>query len=208
MWNGFRARRAWTVFVLVAVLVGCAHSAPEPVVRDRIEPGENVGRYTHLLITHRVPPGVHVPEHERDAVVRMVEGELQSRAPGRFTFVDAALARTPAIPAAAAAVEPPPTLHMDILFTRYDEGNAGARFMLAGLGQIHLGTTVTLRDRASDQTIGVYDVSKQFAFGGIYGAMTDVRDVEAGLAAGIADILVPGPGSSGSAAAPKGKAYP
>ena len=69
---------------------------------------------------------------------------------------------------------------MDAVFTKYDGGSA-------------------------DATIGRFDISKQFAFGGIYGAMTDVRDVKKGPAANIADILVPAPES---ATAPPCNAYP
>ena len=82
-------------------------------------------------------------------------------------------------------------MRMHIVFTGYDEGSSFARFMLAGLGQIRIGTDVTLRDEITDELLGRYEVSKQFAFGGIYGGATDMEDVEEGLAKGIAEILVP-----------------
>ncbi len=61
--------------------------------------------------------------------------------------------------------------------TRYDKGSAFARFMLAGLGQIHVDATVSLRDPARDVSLGEYEVNKTFAWGGIYGASTTIEDV-------------------------------
>lgn len=195
-----RARRIACV-ALVGFVTACAHSAPDPVVRDPLTPEANLSSFTHLLITSQTMPGVGIPDAERQNVVAMVRREITERAPGRFALVDESAARSPAIPADA-AVNVPKTLHMHIVFTRYDEGNAFARFMLAGLGQIHVATDVTLKDQGADTVLGRYDVSKQFAFGGIYGGSTTVQDVEKGLAAGIAEIVVPG------TAVPKKKEWP
>ena len=46
------------------------------------------------------------------------------------------------------------TLTVAIAFTRYAEGNAFARFMLAGLGQIHIDAEVSLEDRALEKVLG------------------------------------------------------
>jgi hypothetical protein len=76
-----------------------------------------------------------------------------------------------------------------IVFTQYDDGNAFARFMLMGLGQIHIDGTVTFSDAASGQQIARYNVSKDFAFGGLYGGVTRIEDVEKGFARSVAAIL-------------------
>lgn len=58
---------------------------------------------------------------------------------------------------------------MKLVFTRYERGSAAARAILIGLGQIRIDADVMLVD-ASGQTIGQYQVAKQFALGGIAGA--------------------------------------
>ena len=74
--------------------------------------------------------------------------------------------------------------------TRYDEGSAFARAMLAGLGQIQIDGKVSLRDRAQDALLGEYEVNKTFAWGGVYGASTTIRDVEEGFAQGVATLIL------------------
>src|SRR5260370_12382171 len=84
-----------------------------------------------------------------------------------------------------------------LVFTRYDAGNAVARAFLAGLGQIRIDADVLLID-AGGQTIGRYQVSKQFAFGGVIGATTRIEDVEAGFEKSVVEIFRPSKASPGS----------
>src|SRR5262249_56796423 len=83
----------------------------------------------------------------------------------------------------------PPTLRASVTVTNYDKGNTFARFMLAGLGQIHIDAQVTLRDQDTDE-LGRFQVNKTFAWGGIYGAITRVEDVEDGFAGAVAHLLL------------------
>jgi hypothetical protein len=80
---------------------------------------------------------------------------------------------------------------MKITFTRYDGGNAFARFMLAGLGQIYIEGDVVLLDSQTMQVVAKYKVSKDFSFGGIYGGSTTIRDVEKGFARSVAEAIKP-----------------
>ncbi|HUO94207.1 MAG TPA: DUF4410 domain-containing protein [Rhizomicrobium sp.] len=77
---------------------------------------------------------------------------------------------------------------MKIHVTRFDRGNAFARAMLIGLGQIHIEATVDLND-AGGKMVAEYKVSKDFALGGIAGASTTVSDVEDGFAKSVAEIV-------------------
>ena len=79
---------------------------------------------------------------------------------------------------------------MKIHFTRYDRGNALARGILIGLGQIHIEGTVYIMDSAGQQ-VGQYAISKDFALGGVIGATTSVEDVEKGFAKSVAEIVKP-----------------
>src|SRR5690606_28290192 len=77
---------------------------------------------------------------------------------------------------------------MKVVFTEYDDGNAFARAMLAGLGQIEIEADVFLID-IEGKTLAQYEVSKTFAFGGIYGASTSIEDVEVGFIKSVVEIV-------------------
>ena len=77
---------------------------------------------------------------------------------------------------------------MKIHVTRFDRGNAFARTMMMGLGQIHIEGTVDLDD-PSGKMLAQYKVSKDFALGGIAGGTTTVEDVEDGFAKSVAEIV-------------------
>ena len=72
---------------------------------------------------------------------------------------------------------------------KYEEGNAFARAMLAGLGKMHIDADVMLTDPVSNEQMAVYDVTKGFAWGGIYGAATGIRDIEDGFAKAVAAAI-------------------
>lgn len=75
--------------------------------------------------------------------------------------------------------------------TKYDDGNAFARFMLAGLGQIHIdGDFVLAMASKESETLAEFSVSKTFAWGGAYGGSTRIEDVEPAFAEGVADAIV------------------
>jgi len=73
-----------------------------------------------------------------------------------------------------------------VYIKRYDEGNAFARVMLAGLGQMHIDATVTLKDMETKEQLAKYDVNKTFAWGGIYGGVTRITDLEDGFGKAVA----------------------
>lgn len=75
----------------------------------------------------------------------------------------------------------------NVRFTEYDRGNAFARSMMAGLGQIKLKADVTHYD--GKQAAGEFKIDKTFAWGGIYGGVTSVEDVEGGMVDGVAKTL-------------------
>ena len=75
--------------------------------------------------------------------------------------------------------------------TNYDEGNAFARFMSAGLGQIHIDGDFILSLLPSvNESVAEFTVQKTFAWGGIHGASTKIEDVEPAFAEGVADAIV------------------
>ena len=72
----------------------------------------------------------------------------------------------------------------------YDEGNRFARLMFAGLGQIHIDADVTLSDYLSKNKLAQYEITKTFAWGGVFGGNVDIRQVEVGFSKAVADAII------------------
>ena len=162
-----------TAFVLVG-LAGCAGSVAPPTVVTALPDVQRSG--LHLAgVTTQAGQGVAVRAGETDRISQLVVADIQALAPG---MVDPAAARARAL---------------RIVITRFDEGSAAARFLLAGLGQIRLEGDVAIVDIGTNQAIAEYKVAKQFAFGGIYGGVTSMQDVEQGFAKSVAALFKPGP---------------
>ena len=81
-------------------------------------------------------------------------------------------------------------LTLKIHYTRFDRGNALARFILIGLGQIHIDAKVSLL-KADGTSVAEYQVNKTFFLGGIAGGVTSVEDVEEGFAKSVAEVVKP-----------------
>jgi hypothetical protein len=163
------------LLALGLTVAGCATSTTEPVAVQTLTQQQMAT--LHLKeVTAQAAPGVTMTQLDFDRICLKVKSQLEATSPG--IFVDAAN------PNAATAAT------MKLNFTQYDSGSAFARAMLIGLGQIHIDADVVLVD-SSGNTEAQYKVSKQFAFGGIYGAVTRIEDVEDGFAKSVAEIVKP-----------------
>lgn len=78
---------------------------------------------------------------------------------------------------------------VDVHLTRYQKGSKFARFMLAGLGEMHIDGTVEVFQMPEHKLIETFGMSKSFAWGGAYGATTSITDIENTFAAGVASTL-------------------
>ncbi len=78
---------------------------------------------------------------------------------------------------------------VEVTLTRYEKGNAFARSMLAGLGQIHLDGNVRLYELPEHKKVGDFLIKKTFAWGGLYGATVSMEDIETTFADGVAAAL-------------------
>lgn len=83
------------------------------------------------------------------------------------------------------SVENPLTLAVDVVITQYEGGNAMARMMFAGLGQMHIDGEVAVRAGGTTNAVAKYIVNKTFAWGGMYGGGTTIKEVEPGFAGGV-----------------------
>jgi hypothetical protein len=79
----------------------------------------------------------------------------------------------------------PNTLVLEVEMTRYEKGNAAARLMLAGLGQIHVDGLVTVKNKDTGAMLGKYAVQRTYFGGGLMGATTSVEQIETQFAVGV-----------------------
>ena len=163
-------------FVLVGLSVSaCAHSpgSYEPVIPLKSE--TVFERYTNLHIEATNKNEVPMTQTDRERLVNYIVRKLQVTS--RFKELN--------------VVNPSPnTLNAIVEVTNYDEGSAFLRFLLAGLGQIHIDGILTLQDRDRSEVLAKYEVNKTFAWGGLYGMGTHIEQVEEGFAAAVAEIIL------------------
>jgi len=156
--------------MLAAMLGGCAGSVSEPVAVAPLSADQKAS--LHLSdITADAADGVQMSEGDFGIICQKVRSYIETGSPG--------------VLADPAGSQP---LKMNIHFTQFDRGNAFARFMLIGLGQIRIDATVQLED-SSGKVVASYDVSKDFALGGVVGGTTTVEDVEDGFAKSVAAVV-------------------
>lgn len=152
-------------------LVGCASTKPKPTYVQAPSP------------THTIAQGDMVSTRvEAEAQVDILPMEKQ-RFAERIT--ERVRARQTANPAASA----PRTFEIELTLTRYDKGNAFARAMLAGLGQIHIDGRVKVYAPPATAPVADFILDKTFAWGGIYGVATTMEDIETTFADGLAATL-------------------
>jgi hypothetical protein len=171
-----RISRGLSCTVLLVTLAACAGSVAPPTTVTDLSQDQRAS--LHLSdITGEVGPGVAMTPDDVNRIVQQVAAEIRAASPNVLLT--------------AGDPEAVQTKLMKMTFTRYDDGSAFARFMLAGLGQIYIEGNVVLLDTQTGQVLGQYKVSKDFSFGGIYGGITNIRDVEKGFARSVAEIVKP-----------------
>lgn len=152
------------------LLAGCAGSVSAPTsIQSLSTMQKSALRLSD--ITADAADGVEMGDTDFQRRTQLVRGYIQSETPGVLAGTGNAYT-------------------MKIHFTRYDRGNALARGLLVGLGQIRIEGTVYIMDSGGQQ-VGQYSVSKDFALGGVVGATTSVEDVEQGFAKSVAEIMKP-----------------
>jgi hypothetical protein len=134
-----------------------------------------VGRDDKVVVNVRPAPGVAVDEVARQRVAQRVNQKIDE------------------LKRKAAPSPLPRDYEVDVRLTRYEEGNAFARAMLAGLGQMHVDAHITVFLLPDRIKVAEFDVEKTFAWGGIYGASMSIEDVEEGFAGGVAEGIAPSP---------------
>ena len=150
---------------------GCATSPPQATFTHELPKQHLIDRNDAVTVTVDARSGVSVADYERQRLAQLIEQKIDAEK------------ATSAISGERRDYE------LDVELTRYEKGNAFARAMLAGLGQIHIDAHVTLISLPEKKSIADFDVSKTFAWGGIYGGATSIEDVEPAFAEGIAEAV-------------------
>jgi len=156
-------------------LVGCAGDVAAPTPLAAPVAGHDVAAAPIGRVSAEAAPGVVMISDELRRIAERVEVEMAKSYPSRIANRN--------------GQAPNGTLNVKLVFTEYDKGNAFARAMLAGLGQIRIKANVMLHDATTGADVAKYEVSKIFSFGGIYGAATRVEDVEEGFARSVVEIF-------------------
>jgi len=167
----YRGVSIWGAVLCVTVLAGCAGTAPKPTYNKEIAVQYRIDADDHVQVKVTSDAAAKMEEMDRTRLAQLISSRLDDRR-----------AKNAANNDAHEAV-------VTVFITRYQRGNAFARAMLAGLGQIHIDGTVTVTDGPGGNRIGEFNIAKTFAWGGIYGASTRMEDIEPVFADGVAAAL-------------------
>lgn len=86
----------------------------------------------------------------------------------------------------------PRNYELAVSISRYDKGDAFARAMLAGLGQIHIDGVVAVYQMPGRKKVAEFNLNKTFAWGGIYGASVTMDTIEDTYAEAVAKAVCQG----------------
>jgi len=162
-----------TSLIVVSIMAGCAGTAPTAEYKKAIIDSNRICATDTASVKVTPADGILINEISRQRLESRLKQTIDVKKKG-----------TP-------CQGQQRDLVLNTKITNYDEGNAFARAMLAGLGQIHIDGDFTLAMASKqDETLAEFTLNKTFAWGGMYGASTRIEDVEPAFAEGVADAIV------------------
>ncbi len=158
--------------VITLTIVGCASTSPS--ANFTITPPEQQRVDANDVATVKLEPAseVSITAPEKQRLAQLIVSKIDAKKRENTNAAD------------------PKEYEFEVVVTRYEKGNAFARLMLAGLGQIHIDAHVTVFLLPARNKYAEFDIDKTFAWGGLLGASTNIEDVEHGFADGIADAVI------------------
>ena len=160
-----------TILVLTLLAAaGCASTVPKAKFTHEIESKARVSLNDQTKVQVDAAETVKILKADQQRLSEKIQARIESR-------------KATNAPAADVAAR---TYEVDLHLTRYEKGNAFARAMLAGLGQIHIDGTITIYQMPEHALVGEFQLQKTFAWGGIYGSATSMDDIENTFADGVA----------------------
>jgi len=155
----------------IILIAGCATTAPKPDFTKQIAPESQIAAKDEAKVQVEAGAGVTMIEAERIRMAEKIKQKIDARKVSNIRDVSAK------------------TYEIKLVMTRYQKGSAFARFMLAGLGQIHIDGDIAVYEMPGRTPVGNFSIGKTFAWGGIYGGTTDIEDIETIFADGVASAL-------------------
>jgi len=168
--------------ITLFIIYGCAGTTGS--IHDISPTAKNINlctRYKNLEIIPEKDDSIFMQDHEIQRIINLVIHKIKTKNASCFQkiFTDD-----------SNSIDTDDTLLVRVRFTRYEKGNAFARFMLAGLGQMHIDAMVTLINKDNNNILGKYKVTKTFAWGGIYGGSRGIEDIEPAFAEAVANTIL------------------
>jgi len=156
------------VALVIAITAGCASSMPKPEYSRPIVADAHISAPDLAQVTVNAADDVKILPMEEERLSQKIKAKIDARKSANVRTGQAI------------------TYEVELHLTRYEKGNAFARAMLVGLGQIHIEGKVSLFQMPAHTLVGEFDLKKTFAWGGIYGAATSMEDIENTFADGVA----------------------
>jgi hypothetical protein len=156
------------IAVIIATTAGCASTAPKAKFSHDLASTSRVGVSDVAQVTVDAPDSVKIQDAEKSRLAAKIQKKIDDR---KLANVGNGAGKS---------------YEVDLHLSKYDKGNAFARAMLAGLGQIHINGKVDIYLMPDHTLVGEFDLNKTFAWGGIYGAATSIETIEDSFADGVA----------------------
>jgi hypothetical protein len=160
-----------SAIVAVALATGCATTTPKAEYGNDLATHYRIDADDHANVVVNAASGVEITDLEKQRIGQLIAADLETQRLHN------------------AANNDPKDCLVQVTITRYQKGNAFARAMSAGLGQIHIDANVEILATANNQRLADFTLAKTFAWGGIYGASTSMEDIEKTFANGVAASL-------------------
>jgi len=176
MKNIFNISLLLAAAVILMLASGCAGTKGSSKVLAPVDKQVELSTYKKLEIDVTVHKGVYVQDYVKDRIVGLIKAKILE---GSLSYINDICTQC----------KNDSGLKLEVEFTRYEKGSSVARFILIGLGQIHIDANVSLVDIATGIVLTKTEASKTFAWGGIYGGATNIEDIEPAFAEAVVDIL-------------------
>jgi len=165
------------LIVFLVFTMGCAGAKGKITTMSQPIDQTSLLKYNSLAIEMNRQQDVPITSNDIERITILITNQITKSNPSRFKFINKDNNKNPILLA-------------KLTFTRYDKGNAFARAMLIGLGQIHIDADLVFIDKETGKELESLKISKTFAMGGLYGATTDILSVEDGFAASVAAAIL------------------
>jgi Domain of unknown function (DUF4410) len=153
----------------VLTLSGCATIGGKPTFTHSLAADARVISGDKVRSEVTAGPQVTIASYERERFAQKIDSVIRGRAqPGHRAGRN---------------------YRIVVNLTKYKKGNAFARAMMAGLGSIRIEANVSLYSMPGKKLEGQFTMEKTFTWGGIYGGVTNIEDVEEEFAKSLAEAV-------------------